>query len=558
MAEIPDVADVERAGKVVELCAPCSPKVFESIEEHLQRAGAVTSVGLLLRMREPFFVEYQDQEDGSYWIDELFRRSLFESVNGSDGPLDIVRREWGRIAGARSPWFGVLEFPALHACALRGPVTLLGEFFRLPALRGNNSPVAGIVLPVPLSIPERSIHNGPMPVYVSEILDRVREITYSDDCGNLSSKQLRDAQKILKSPECVAAISWLGGVKKLLVSQFGEEDPTPKRLRAVLGHLRRCIDRRNGNGSIPDLGIGDLRCLGSSPGRGQKVCVLDSGADESSPFLQRCVLDYARFDTLSQHKEAYACMDFGCHGTKVASLICGQGVSLRDIGFDESFIRRVLGQGLDHWGLSDGTIVQPGVAPGAMIGVFAVLGGDPLAETGDTVQVLAGLERAAASQDYGYSVVNISVEAPADRMDENTQQAITRVLDIMQRRGILPVLAAGNHGESSVALGHNACVVGAADPNRDPSPTNGPYFDLLAPGVDVLCGQPRIHRLGNLLVDKYSGSSVSTAIVSGSIAGLCGAVSGVSSKRAFEALVATADRKFIRVDAAYAWLLHGR
>ena len=50
--------------------------------------------------------------------------------------------------------------------------------------------------------------------------------------------------------------------------------------------------------------------------------------------------------------------------------------------------------------------------------------------------------------------------------------------------------------------------------------SNGVDYDLLAPGSDLVCAQPGLDRLGNLLVGVYSGISIATAVVSGCIASL--------------------------------------
>ena len=528
-----------------------SEDCVDSAQVYLDGCGPTTMLAFLLRMRSRFFDEIGGISEGrTEQLDSALVRSLTwgpDSADNCEAPLAVVRREWEDAVGSESVWRSVLEFRGIHGCALRGPVAAFRRFFQKQSILGPQSPISAIVRPSPVAIPEQVADLGALNPLDKDLLYQVQGLRrrFLALEKEEPDKIVEETSRLLGEPEVVAALDWfqrfIGGIP------FGFRRRTRfgRVLEQILGLVRRqheYIDR---------LGIGSVSSFGDSAGQGQVVCMLDSGADESHPILQQQVKDYVRFDALSQQKEAYACMDFACHGTSMASLICGQPVTLFDLGLTADYVGRYLGRGLAEYGLREDDAFRIGVAPGAKVAVVGVLGGEPLAETGTLSTVLAGLDWAASNHSkIGYQVVNIAIEANRDCSDEHSRRGINAVLNLMKRRGIVPVAAAGNHQLDSAPIGTAAYVVGAADPHGNSMESNGVDYDLLAPGSDLVCAQPGLDRLGNLLVGVYSGSSIATAVVSGCIALLC-ARHGIRAGEAIAALIETAtDKQFISLDRA--------
>jgi hypothetical protein len=257
---------------------------------------------------------------------------------------------------------------------------------------------------------------------------------------------------------------------------------------------------------------------------------------------------------MAQQKEAYACMDFACHGTKMSSLICGQPVTLHDLGLTDDYVQSLTGRNLASFLLTEQHKVRLGIAPRASLGVVGVLGGELLAETGVTSQIIAGLNWAAESHVHGFRIVNISIEVDPNRLDDDTRLAIAAVFDLMRHRGMVTIAACGNHGSYSAPVGPADVIVGAADSEGNPWPRNGRGWHVLAPGVDVLCGQPRLDRLGNLQIEAYTGTSIATAIVSGAVAALASRHRDVPVHEVADALKRTAKQGMIDLGGADAAL----
>jgi len=427
---------------------------------------------------------------------------------------------WTKIVGG-TPGNRALYFPLTHVCILRGPVKRLREFLESPIVESAESPVVGLLCGHALMTPEAA-RDATLARTLLEGDFRKTIERYGDECYDMGRRQT--------SRESVYALA------------SGMSLPS-----GAMSELMRLMRRWSGlqldedevddfpSGSefdyLESLGIGSARSWGESPGLGQTVCIIDSGADESHPMLQRQVKHYVRFDTYGHEKEAYACMDHACHGSKIAGWICGRPVSSADLDLD--FDSRI----------------RLGIAPGAKAVVVSALSGDLMAETATLSQLFAGLEYAFdSSVTNGHEIVNISIEG-LESMTSEGYRTWDRMLQTMKRCGLVPILAAGNRGPLSRPLGTQGCYVGVFDQNGVPSSDNGPNVTLLAPGKNLFCAHPRVPRLNGTLIGRFSGSSLSAAIVSGAVA-LVAAAKRVSASRALEAIEATARDKKINIDDA--------
>lgn len=149
--------------------------------------------------------------------------------------------------------------------------------------------------------------------------------------------------------------------------------------------------------------------------------------------------------------------------------------------------------------------------------VAGVLDGTPLSEVGTLAQIASGanwiIQR---SNHLKISVVNLSL----DVIHPGTAfQQLVSVLSALSFVNIQPVVAVGNrgHGHRSLIANH-ALSVGAHDANGVSWRHNCDQPDLLAPGVDMECPQPPIAYLSFRSYDHYSGTSLSTPMVSGCLA----------------------------------------
>ncbi|WP_351236922.1 S8 family serine peptidase [Streptomyces sp. NPDC002133] len=252
-------------------------------------------------------------------------------------------------------------------------------------------------------------------------------------------------------------------------------------------------------------------------GKGVKVAVLDTGADQSHPDLAGRVIEAKNFTDSDSTEDRQG------HGTHVAATVAGTGAA------------------------SDG--LRKGVAPGADLLIGKVLGDNG---SGSFSGIIAGMEWAAA-QDA--KVVNMSLGA--DMETDGTDPMSLALNEISRSSGSLFVVAAGNSGArgemtvGSPGAADAALTVGAVDRDDSLAPfsSRGPRLgdkaakpDITAPGVGIVAARATGTQLGAPVGDQYvqlSGTSMATPHVAGAAALLAGQHPDWSAQQLKDALIST-------------------
>ncbi|WP_244529845.1 S8 family serine peptidase [Streptomyces wuyuanensis] len=252
-------------------------------------------------------------------------------------------------------------------------------------------------------------------------------------------------------------------------------------------------------------------------GKGVKVAVLDTGADQKHPDLAGRVTEAKDFSDSGSTEDRFG------HGTHVAATAAGSGAA------------------------SNG--LRKGVAPDADLLIGKVLGDSGY---GSQSQVIAGMEWAAAQ---GARVVNMSLGA--DMETDGTDPMSLAVDELTRSSGALFVVAAGNSGSlgdmtvGSPGAADTALTVGAVD--RDDSlasfSSRGPRFgdkavkpDITAPGVGIVAARAAGTTMGAPIDDYYvaaNGTSMATPHVAGAAALLAGQHADWSAEQLKDALIST-------------------
>ena len=230
--------------------------------------------------------------------------------------------------------------------------------------------------------------------------------------------------------------------------------------------------------SVPGLGVPGLE------GRGVVVALLDTGVDQSHPFLRESVM--SGIDVITPGSGAIAQPHPTIprrperHGTELAGVVAG----------------------------SEGPGGLHGIAPGASILPIRVAGWQPDAEGGYAVysrtdQVLAGLEAAVDPNEDGdaHDAARIALIGVAEPYASFPDGPLARAIDGATALDTLVVVPAGNDGEAGPTFGSiagpggapSALTVGAVD-GRPASPTVRVYvrasLRVLFDGVLPLGGAP--------------------------------------------------------------------
>ncbi len=226
------------------------------------------------------------------------------------------------------------------------------------------------------------------------------------------------------------------------------------------------------------LRIGLPQALARSRGAGVLVAIVDTGVEETHPFLA------GAFDP-----DGYDVVD-------------GDG----DPGEERNFLDDDR-DGLVDEGFGHGTFVASlihAVAPDARLLAFRVLASDGI---GSASWLAEGITRAA---DAGAQVINVSIGM------HQQSHVVKRAVEHARSRGALVVASAGNTGLESVAFPSvlsDVFAVTAVGPNdvRATFASFGSGVDLSAPGVDLLGAHPGFP--GGTA--RWSGTSFAAALASG-------------------------------------------
>jgi minor extracellular serine protease Vpr len=230
--------------------------------------------------------------------------------------------------------------------------------------------------------------------------------------------------------------------------------------------------------SVPGLGVPGLE------GRGVVVALLDTGVDQSHPFLRESVM--SGIDVITPGSGAIAQPHPTIprrperHGTELAGVVAG----------------------------SEGPGGLHGIAPGASILPIRVAGWQPDAEGGYAVysrtdQVLAGLEAAVDPNEDGdaHDAARIALVGVAEPYASFPDGPLAQAIDGATALDMLVVVPAGNDGDAGPTFGSiagpggapAALTVGAVD-GRPASPTVRVYvrasLRVLFDGVLPLGGAP--------------------------------------------------------------------
>lgn len=171
-----------------------------------------------------------------------------------------------------------------------------------------------------------------------------------------------------------------------------------------------------------------------------------------------------------------------------------------------------------------------GVAPGATVAAFKVLGGGM--GLGFTSSILGGLQNA---MEWGADIVSMSLGG--SEPDDYTTEPECMAIEEMANKGIIVVVAAGNSGPGSGTINcpgnsPDALTVGAVDvannvasfSSRGPTKNGEVKPDVVCPGVDILstsCGYIAAMQArsdGPPSLAAISGTSMATPHASGVVA----------------------------------------
>jgi hypothetical protein len=264
-----------------------------------------------------------------------------------------LQKVWDRCIPPRSIWRHPLRFDRLHSVAFRGPIQCLKKLLQDDLIHHQDTPVAGVIMADPVQTPEAlSEQHLALRVANDEVMNVIQSviplaIEQARLLGDSASSEFLAA---IQKEGAIPSSSW-DRLQQVFAAAYGRSDPVGERnrLMELIGRTQEYVD---------ELGIGPFAHWGANLGYGHTVCVVDSGADESHPMLQLKIKDYVRFDAAGQRKDAYACMDNACHGTKICTAIAGRPIRFAELDFPGNRELRL------------------GIAPGSKLVVISALAGD--------------------------------------------------------------------------------------------------------------------------------------------------------------------------------------
>ncbi|MFE9678627.1 S8 family serine peptidase [Streptomyces sp. NPDC006259] len=249
-----------------------------------------------------------------------------------------------------------------------------------------------------------------------------------------------------------------------------------------------------------------------STGKGVKVAVVDTGVNPNTPSLKGQVL----VDEVPEAVGYKATEDYLGHGTSMAELIAGTGA----------------GGGLK------------GLAPGAKVVPYriALRGLDSAAEM-KKAPLAAEVLRVVADSDV--KIINMSFGIDVD------DPVMEAAVKYAQAKGKLMIAGTGNDAEKKNFIGYPAAypyVVGVAASDESGKVGKfseyGNYVDLAAPGLDVPTWCDETFRSYCVGV----GTSMATAITSGSAALIWSAHPDWTANQVLASLIETAGRDWAKDD----------
>lgn len=246
------------------------------------------------------------------------------------------------------------------------------------------------------------------------------------------------------------------------------------------------------------------------------IAIIDTGIQASHPDLRGKVLFFKDF--VNKRVQPY---DDEGHGTHVAGVAAGAGKS------NEAYA---------------------GVAPGAALVVFKVLGSDGSGEISDGIAAVD--ETITRKTQFNIRVLNLSLEVSGS---SNGRDAFSQACNRAVANGIVTVVAAGNDGPNARTIGAPSAAAGVitvgagADPgergfyladfsSRGPTSDGRIKPDLWAPGVRLRSPQ----RGGGY--SDVSGTSFASPFVAGVAALMINARPSIKPGGVKSILLATAER----------------
>jgi thermitase len=140
-------------------------------------------------------------------------------------------------------------------------------------------------------------------------------------------------------------------------------------------------------------------------------------------------------------------------------------------------------------------------------------------------------------------IINKSLSITESELDQNTINDLELSINTAVNDGIIFIAASGNDGEGTLAIPsvfQNVISIGATDinDNRWGNSNFGDELDIVAPGVDIIT----THRRAVNKYKKVTGTSASSAIVSGSVSLILSQNPYLDHEDLREVIIRTADK----------------